>query len=55
MQQGDNADNTMRGFDASEKGDNEYSGDGGMRRKKEEKGFDGKVVVKNKGGFDITI
>lgn len=40
-------------FDAREKGNNEYSGDGGKRRKKM-KG-DGKVVEKSEGGFDIKI
>ena len=55
VREGDNVENNMKGFDAKEKGDNEYEGDGGMRRKKENQGFDGKVVIKNKGGFDITI
>lgn len=55
VREGDNAENPNKGYDASEKGDNEYSGDGGTRRKKEDKGFDGKVVIKKKGGFDITI
>ena len=55
VRQGDNAENPTKGYDASDKGDNEYSGDGGMHRKNREKSFDGKVVIKNKGGFDITI
>ena len=33
---------------------NEYGGDGGMRRKKKENP-DGRVVIKKKGGFDISI
>ncbi|MBR1876019.1 MAG: hypothetical protein IJ805_02805 [Lachnospiraceae bacterium] len=33
---------------------NEYAGDGGMHRKKR-KDPDGKVVIKKKGGFDISI
>lgn len=39
--------------DAKEKGHNEYSGDGGKRRKNF-KG-DGKVVSKSEGGFDMKI
>ncbi len=31
-----------------------YAGDGGMRRKKKENA-DGRVVIKKKGGFDISI
>ena len=38
----------------SGEGGNEYAGDGGMHRKKKEDP-DGKVVIKKKGGFDITI
>ena len=40
-------------FDAKEKGHNEYSGDGGKRRKKL-KG-DGRVVEKFERGFDMKI
>ncbi len=50
----DNADGTTAGFDARNKGNNEYAGDGGANRPKKPKG-DGRVIVKNKGGFDITI
>lgn len=50
----DNADGPSAGFDASGKGSNEYTGDGGAQRRKKPKG-DGRVIVKNKGGFDITI
>ncbi len=39
--------------DAREKGNGEYYGDGGRRRKKEESR--GRVVVKQKGGFDVKI
>lgn len=42
-------------FDASEKGSNQYFGDGGRKKKKEEDKSDGKVVVKQKSGFDIRI
>lgn len=41
-------------FDAREKGSNQYSGDGGRQKKKEDKP-DGKVIVKQKTGFDIRI
>ena len=41
-------------FDAREKGSNQYTGDGGNKRKKEEK-TDGKVTPKTKSGFDIRI
>ena len=40
-------------FDAKEKGHNEYSGDGGRKRKKIQ--GDGRVVTKPEGGFDIKI
>lgn len=40
-------------FDSREKGKNEYAGDGGSRRRKNETVE--KVVVKGKGGFDIRI
>ncbi len=36
-------------------GSNPYGGDGGARRKKKQGDGDGKVVVKKKGGFDISI
>ena len=54
VQEGDNADGIHKRFDPSEKGDNEYEGDGGRNRKKKQP-EDGKVVIKNKGGFDIKI
>ena len=53
VREADDADNNLRQFDSSEKGDNEYAGDGGRNRKKKDK--DGTVVIKNKGGFNITI
>lgn len=40
-------------FDSKEKGNNEYTGDGGKNRKKF-KG-DGQVVTKSVGGFDMKI
>lgn len=39
--------------DAKEKGNGQYSGDGGSRRKK--KPVQDRVVVKSRGGFDIKI
>ena len=41
-------------FDASEQGSNQYSGDGGRQKKKENKS-DGKVIAKQKSGFDVRI
>lgn len=49
----DNADWHNKKFDAREKGDNEYSGDGGSRRKQQEKKE--QVVIKGRGGFDIKV
>lgn len=39
--------------DAREKGKNEYTGDGGRKRKKEEQSE--RVIVKGHGGFDMKI
>ncbi len=45
-----------RKFDAREKGDNEYFGDGGKRKqKKETPNENGKVIVKGQRSFDIKI
>ncbi len=41
-------------FDAKDKGDNEYYGDGGRKKKKEENA-NGKVIVKGRTSFDIKI
>lgn len=54
VHQSDNAENRQRKFDAKEKGDNEYRGDGGKKRRQEETP-DGKVIAKLRGGFDIKI
>lgn len=54
VHQSDNADNHQKKFDAREKGDNEYSGDGGKRRQ-QNKRQDGNVIAKSQGGFDIKI
>ena len=42
-------------FDAKDKGSNEYNGDGGQKRKKEQKKADGKVLLKGVGNFDISL
>ena len=41
-------------FDAREKGSNQYTGDGGSRRKKDEKSDD-KQKLRGTSGFDIRI
>jgi hypothetical protein len=51
----DNADNFEQKFDAKDKGSNEYTGDGGKQRKHDNQEKDGKVIIKNTGGFDIKI
>lgn len=43
-----------RKFDAREKGDNEYTGDGG-KKKHAEKNAGGKVIVKGHASFDMKI
>ena len=43
-----------RKFDAKNKGDNEYRGNGGSGKKEQEK-KDGRVLVKQSGHFDISI
>lgn len=43
-----------RKFDAKEKGDNQYSSDGGKKRKQKEDS-DGSVKAKQSTGFDIRI
>lgn len=51
--QGDQTENRGKRFDAKEEGNGNYAGDGGRKRRKEEK--DGKVVLKGQGSFDIKI
>lgn len=53
VRQGDRSENEGKSFDAKEEGNGRYSGDGGKRRKKEEK--DGRVVLKGHGSFDMKI
>lgn len=50
----DNAESKQNKFDAKEKGSNEYSDTKKQQKKKEEQN-DGKVVIKNRGSFDIKI
>lgn len=54
VHQGDNTENRQKKFDAKDKGNNEYSGDGGKNRR-QDKNTDGRVVPKTLGGFDIKI
>lgn len=54
VHQSDNAENRQRKFDAKDKGDNEYSGDGGKKRQ-QNKQADGKVIAKTLGGFDMKV
>lgn len=54
VHQSDNAENHQRKFDAKEKGDNEYKGDGGKKRQ-QNKQADGKVVAKGYTGFDMKV
>lgn len=49
----DNSEWHNRKFDAKEKGDNEYSGDGGRKKKHEQKKE--QVVVNGRQSFDIKI
>lgn len=52
----DNAQMNGKKFDAKEKGDNEYTGDGGRGRKKTaEKRTEGKVLLKKMKSFDMKI
>lgn len=53
----DQTENQMKKFDARDKGNGQYAGDGGQNRKQEkQKQPEGKVVLKkNQGGFDIKI
>lgn len=58
VHQGENTENENKRFDAKDKGNGQYSGDGGKKRKKEDgKNLPagGRVVGKSMGGFDIKI
>lgn len=50
----DNADGTENDSDASGGSNNQYSGDGGARRRQKRDSF-GKVIKKQQGGFSISI
>ena len=53
----DDSDKTDTKHDAKEKGNGQYSGDGGQKKKREEQDDkpDGKVMLKNMHRFDIKI
>ncbi|MBD5392683.1 MAG: hypothetical protein HDR71_00120 [Lachnospiraceae bacterium] len=55
VRQGDQAENEGRRFDAKDKGNGVYYGDGGKKRKKQEKENSDRVVVKGQSGFDMKI
>lgn len=42
-------------FDAKDKSDNQYAGDGGKKRKRKEENPDGKVIIKGQARFDMKI
>ncbi|MDE6600638.1 MAG: hypothetical protein K2N39_04340 [Lachnospiraceae bacterium] len=48
------AENRQKKFDSKEKGSNEYHGDGGRNRKKQNREPDGKVLLKGMSTFDIS-
>lgn len=53
VQQGDQTENKEKRFDAKDKGNGSYAGDGGRRRKKAEP--EDKVILKGRQGFDMKI
>lgn len=56
VQRKDDPENEGKKHDAKEKGNGQYAGDGGGKRKKDGAGnTDGKVVIKGKNSFDIKI
>lgn len=56
VHQGENTENQNKRFDAKDKGNGEYAGDGGQNRKKDkDKNADGKVTIKNMSRFDMKI
>lgn len=55
VHEADNAENMKKRYDAKDKGDNEYEGDGGKNRKQKKKPDDGKVFVKKTSGFDMKV
>lgn len=55
VNRGDQTENRQKRFDAKEKGSNEYSGDGGQKRKRQDAETEGKVLVKGQSSFDMKI
>lgn len=55
VRQGDRAENEGKRFDAKDKGNGSYAGDGGAKRRQGEKEKDGKVVLKGQSSFDMKI
>lgn len=55
VRQGEKAENEGKRFDAKEKGNGHYAGDGGRDHKKEKDEKGGRVILKNRGGFDIKV
>lgn len=55
VHEADNAENMKKRYDAKDKGDNEYEGDGGKNRKQKKNPADGKVFVKKTSGFDMKV
>lgn len=55
VHQSDNLENRQQKHDAKEKGKNQYMGDGGKNRRKENTAQDGRVIPKSTGGFDMKI
>ena len=55
VHQGEDVEQHQKKFDAKEKGNGQYDGDGGKKRKKSDKKEDGKVVLKGAPNFDMKI
>ena len=55
VQTKDNAESGSQKFDARDKGNNEYAGDGGKQRKDKNENPDGKVVPHARMSFDMKI
>lgn len=56
VQQKDETENEGKRHDAKDKGNNQYAGDGGRNRHKEQREIsDGKVVLKGQKSFDIKV
>lgn len=56
VQKKDDPENEGKQYDAKEKGNEQYTGDGGQKRKKRNKQQpDGKVLLKGQSNFDIKV